>query len=116
MDSVVHVLRLWEDEGVIVAIILSGVVLLHSVSRLLGARLETALAALLTASVGIAAGGIWMLHFFGLGLSARASWFAGLYVWCALGMIFFAHRTHYAKLIAALAAQAGIVYALFVLL
>jgi len=118
MDSLMQVLTQWETEGIIILAVLTGVVVWHYVAKLWGAPEDMVLSALLGACIGAVAAGFYLMrHVLGLELGQRAFWFVVLYLWCALGMLFFAARnTSPHKLCLGLASQAGIVYALFVFL
>lgn len=116
MDAIIHTLLLWENEGIIVLLVLSGVIVFHYLFKLWGTHIDAPLYFLLIASAILGGAVIYLLRLFGLGLSTRVIWFIAFYTWCMLGMLFFAGSTHRAKLLAALAAQAGILYGLFALL
>jgi hypothetical protein len=108
---------MWEEEGIIIAVVLLSAVIFHYASKLWSAPADAMLAVILGASVGVALGAVYCLHFFGVSLKTRAFAFVALYIWSVMGMMFYASRnTHRMKLFLGLVSQAGIIYALFVLL
>jgi hypothetical protein len=117
MEDVSHVMMMWEKEGVIVMMILVGVLVFHYVSKLWSAPADAVLGVILGLSAGAAFMAIYLTHhMWGLHLTTRALWFLVLYVWCVLGMLFFAAKhTRRLKLFLGLVSQAGILLALFVL-
>jgi hypothetical protein len=118
MDGVGHIVGLWAEEGLVVLAMFTGLVLFHYATKLWGAPADVLLGVILGVCVGVAGAGLYLTrHVWGIALSARAFWFIALYLWCVIVMLFFAARkTHRFKLFLGLASQAGIVYALFVLL
>lgn len=117
MEAISHTVALWADEAMIVTLGFLGMVLFHYLSKLWSAPADAVFGAILGASIGIAVGALFLSHhLFGMHLSARALWFIALYLWCVLGMVFFARNTHRIKLFLGLASQAGILYALFIFL
>lgn len=106
---------MWEQEGVIVMMVLVGVLAFHYVTKFWGAPADAVLGFILGISIIVACAGIYLTrHMWGIHFSARALWFVALYVWCVLGMLFFAARhTRRIKLVLGLVSQAGILFALY---
>jgi hypothetical protein len=116
MDALSHTLFMWEKEAIVVMMILAGVLLFHYVTKFWSAPVDAMLGVILGVSIIAACVGVYLTrHLWGMHFSTRALWFIGLYVWCVLGMVFFAARhTRRIKLVLGLISQAGILFALFV--
>jgi hypothetical protein len=109
---------MWANEALVVLSVLACGLFCHYLIRLWSAPADAVLGAILGASFSLCATGLYFTrHIWGVMIGTRASLFIMLYLWCVLGMVFFAAPgTHRLKLVAGLSAQAGIVYSLFLFL
>ena len=118
-DTFREILYICEEWGIIVVATFAAAFLIPRVIRIWGVPAEAALAIILGACIGLV-GTVFYLaqHYFQFShIKTRSLWFIVLYLWCVLGMLFFAGKnTSHLKIVLALIIQAAILYVLYAFL